>query len=156
MSIESVYPDSDVEVIEIFDEDQMQMTYLPLGNKVNFNNENNRKSGNAGSSRTFSSISGVSRLPIIEEEVDEVELNDRIKDVEADRAAETKLNILNLEDNVLTNFQIVKLDKEKQEQKDRSVKMLLLKLVRNQQEEHNRRHTKASLARQRKIRELYP
>ena len=104
------------------------------------------------------SFDSIGRLSVIPEE-DNIEIIE-INDVDKELSANAAINILSVEkdDKLITNFQIVKFeknDKYKKNQGNENFEVLQF-IVNKQLSESRRRPTKASLARKRRIRENYP
>ena len=104
------------------------------------------------------SFDSIGRLSVIPEE-DNIEIIE-INDVDEELSANAAINILSVEkdDKLITNFQIVKFeknDKYKKNQGNENFEVLQF-IVNKQLSESRRRPTKASLARKRRIRENYP
>lgn len=104
------------------------------------------------------SFDSIGRLSVIQEE-DNIEIIE-INDMDEEPSANASINILSVEqdDKLITNFQIVKFeknDKYKKNQGNDNLNVIQF-FVNKQIEESKRRPTKASLARQRRIRENYP
>ena len=104
------------------------------------------------------SFDSIGRLSVIQEE-DNIEIIE-INDVDEELSANAAINILSVEkdDKLITNFQIVKFeknDKYKKNQGNENFEVLQF-IVNKQLSESRRRPTKASLARKRRIRENYP